>query len=141
MNNFSRLLILCYFSIRTIVKIDMYGPKSLEKGWAEFKSEEEAQQALKLSGFSIRDQALQVTPFIHDTPPPKKEKDNKRPKKQSQPVPQPQQSSDIAQNKNESKQGLQQNATSTNQSTTQQPPNQTPKTNNPPNRQKKIKVN
>eukprot|EP00026_Physarum_polycephalum_P004467 Phypoly_transcript_04488.p1 GENE.Phypoly_transcript_04488~~Phypoly_transcript_04488.p1 ORF type:complete len:514 (+),score=114.57 Phypoly_transcript_04488:103-1644(+) len=45
------------------VKIETYGPKSLEKGWAEFSTEEEAQKALQLNGYKIREQPLQVTIF------------------------------------------------------------------------------
>lgn len=56
---------------RTKVKIQMYGPHSLEKGWAEFATAEDATKALQLDGHMIRDQPLQLSVYVEQQNQPK----------------------------------------------------------------------
>ena len=52
---------------RMNVKIETQGPRSLEKGWAEFKEEEEGKKAMQLEGYMLRGQPLQLSPFLPET--------------------------------------------------------------------------
>lgn len=109
----------------------MYGPKSLEKGWAEFTNEEDAKRALQLTGFKIRDQPLQVAPFIFNEPAKKEKPINKKANKPTQSSPQnseeqANQTTTTSNNNQNDNKGLPQN------NAPQQTTNATPQPNKPP---------